>query len=122
MPRFVARTARFLAAVAALVLGVAGLTGAACWLLGWRTWDHYGLALTAAAGLTLALAGPSLFGSASMLGNPLTWYVHSLAPGTPRQRWHALLDDSSADAVSLPLLAAAAASLGAAGLWVLSWP
>lgn len=122
MRRFLVRAGRFLAQALLIDVGTAALTGVACWLLGWRSWDQYGIALVGAGFLALVLAGPSFFGSAMVLGNPITWYVQSVMPGTPRQRWRALLDDSNAESLSSSLMVVVGFSLMGAGasLWSLT--
>lgn len=119
MRRHLARLGRFLAKVLLVDVILAALAVGVCWVLGWRSLDRYGMTLVGAGLLALVVAGPSVFGSMIVLGSPITWYVQSVMPGTPRQRLRAMLDEPDSGP-GLVLMATVAASLIGAGVWVWS--
>lgn len=67
-------------------LVVLTITGVVCWVCGWRTFDNYGDGLMIAGVIVMAVGSLSVFGSASLAGDPTVRYSQSASRADLHER------------------------------------
>jgi hypothetical protein len=86
---------RLLGGAALIDVGIFGLAGLFCWLIGWRTWFQYGRAVVIGGLLCAGIGAITLRGGLAGR-NPDVLYIDSMGQSSPYARTKRLIQDAVA--------------------------